>query len=146
MNEFHLSYMRKILGAIAIAAIGLVGLSGVASGEELKVTLTGDSEVPPVKTTATGTGTISVAPDMTVTGKITTTGLKGTMAHIHKGAMGKNGPPIIPLDKSGDNEWVVPTNSKLSDADYKAFKAGDLYVNVHSAEHKAGEIRAQLKP
>ena len=27
----------------------------------------------------------------------------------------------------------------------KAFKAGELYVNVHSADNKGGEIRAQLK-
>jgi hypothetical protein len=35
---------------------------------------------------------------------------------------------------------------KLTDAQYKAFKAGDLYVNVHSAQHQGGEIRGQLKP
>jgi hypothetical protein len=34
----------------------------------------------------------------------------------------------------------------LSDAQYKALKAGDLYVNVHSDAHKGGEIRGQLKP
>ncbi len=146
MNKLHLSYARKAIGVIAVAAIGLAGLSGAASAEEMKVTLSGDMEVPPVKTMASGTGTITVNPDMTVSGKITTSGLKGTVAHIHQGAMGKNGPPIIPLDKSGDNDWVVPKNSKLSEAEFKAFKAGDLYVNVHTAEHKSGEIRAQLKP
>ena len=31
-------------------------------------------------------------------------------------------------------------------AQMQAFKAGNLYVNVHSAEHKGGEIRAQLTP
>jgi hypothetical protein len=40
----------------------------------------------------------------------------------------------------------VPEGSKLTDEQYAAFKAGNLYVNVHSAEHKGGEIRTQLKP
>jgi hypothetical protein len=60
--------------------------------------------------------------------------------------MGKNGPVIIPLEKKSDKEFAVPAGAKLSDTQYKAFKAGDLYVNVHSDAHKGGEIRAQLKP
>ena len=36
--------------------------------------------------------------------------------------------------------------AKLTDAQYDSFKAGNLYVNVHSAANKGGEIRAQLKP
>jgi hypothetical protein len=68
------------------------------------------------------------------------------MAHIHNGAAGKIGPVIIPLTKSGADTWSVPAGAKLTDAQNAAFKAGDLYVNVHSAEHKGGEIRGQLKP
>jgi hypothetical protein len=41
---------------------------------------------------------------------------------------------------------VVPAGSKLTDAQYASFKAGNLYVNVHSPDHKGGEIRTQLKP
>jgi hypothetical protein len=29
---------------------------------------------------------------------------------------------------------------------FAAFKAGNLYINVHSPEHKPGEIRGQIKP
>jgi hypothetical protein len=28
----------------------------------------------------------------------------------------------------------------------QAFKAGNLYVNVHTAQNKGGEVRAQLQP
>jgi hypothetical protein len=65
------------------------------------------------------------------------------MGHIHEGAKGKNGPVIIKLTKDGDT-YKVPADAKLDAAQMKAYKAGDLYVNVHSAAHKSGEIRAQL--
>jgi hypothetical protein len=100
-----------------------------------------------VTTTATGTGTISIGADKSVSGTIKTTGIEGTVAHIHLGAPGKAGPPIITLAKGADgSSWSVPPGSTLTDEQYASFKAGDLYVNVHSAEHKPGEIRAQLKP
>lgn len=47
---------------------------------------------------------------------------------------------------AASDEWVVPAGSRLTDSQYESFKAGNLYVNVHSAEHKSGEIRTQLKP
>jgi hypothetical protein len=75
-----------------------------------------------------------------------TTGVDGVAAHIHVGSAGKNGPVIIPLTKTGDGVWSVPGGAKLTDAQYDSFKAGDLYVNVHSAKYKGGEIRGQLKP
>lgn len=130
--------------AAAAAAILLSGFAGVSLAEDIRISLSGDQEVPPVTTAAKGSGTITINDDMTVRGSVATTGVEGTMAHIHQGAAGKNGPPIITLTKSGDN-WMVPADAKLNDAQYKAFKAGELYVNVHSAAHKGGEIRGQLK-
>ncbi|WP_329716274.1 CHRD domain-containing protein [Ideonella sp.] len=118
--------------------------AGPAFGADLK--LSGDQEAPPVKTTATGTGTISVAADGAVTGSVTTSGVAATAAHIHQGAPGKSGPVVLPLTKSGDNGWAVPAGSKLTPEQLKAYKAGELYVNVHSAANKDGEIRAQIKP
>jgi hypothetical protein len=79
-----------------------------------------------------------------VSGSVTTTGVQGMAAHIHTGAADKNGPVIIPLTKDGDT-YKVPAGAKLTPDQMKAFKAGELYVNVHSADNKGGEIRAQLK-
>ncbi len=130
----------------ALLAVPFAGFSSVALAETVKVVLSGDLEVPPVKTTASGSGTITVNPDKTVSGTIATTGVDGTMAHIHTAPPGKAGPVIIPLEKKGAHDWAVPAGAKLSDEQYQAFKSGTLYVNVHSAAHKEGEIRGQLTP
>jgi hypothetical protein len=138
---------RCLLFAAAIGAVILVtGSLCPALAEDIQVTLSGAQEVPPVTSSGSGNGTISIHDDKTVSGNVTTAGLAGTMAHIHSGAAGKNGPVVIPLTKNGDNAWSVPPGAKLTEAQYAAFKAGDLYVNVHSAQHQGGEIRGQLKP
>ena len=71
--------------------------------------------------------------------------IKPSGVHIHEAPTGKTGEPIIPLEKTGENEWSVPSGAKLTDAQYDAAKAGGLYVNVHSNAHKGGEIRGQIK-
>jgi len=138
---------RKSILSFAAATL-MAGLlaAGATFAAEMKVKLSGDQEVPPVQTQASGNGTITVNEDMSVSGSVTTTGIKATAAHIHEAAAGKNGPVVVPLEKKSDNEFAVPAAAKLSEAQYKALKAGNLYVNVHSDAHKGGEIRAQLKP
>lgn len=128
----------------AALAAGLIAATTGALAADQK--LSGDQEVPPVATGASGTGTIAIAADGAVSGSVTTKGIEGTMAHIHTGAAGANGPVVVPLTKTADGVWSVPAGAKLTPEQLKAFQDGGLYVNVHSAEHKGGEIRAQLKP
>jgi len=125
---------------LSAAAITLLCF-GTASAADVKVKLSGAEEVPPVTTAATGTGTIKVNEDKSVTGSVKTTGIEGIAAHIHVGAAGKNGPPVITLEQKSPGVWTVPEGSKVTDEQYANFKAGELYVNVHSAGHKGGEIR-----
>jgi hypothetical protein len=141
----NLVICKTPISALVAAAALFLG-AGVASAKDVKVSLVGSEETPPVTTAATGTADIKIGKDMSVSGSIKTTGIDGTMAHIHVGAPGESGPAIVTLEKTAPGVWSVPAGSKLSDEQYASFKAGNLYVNVHSAEHKAGEIRAQLKP
>jgi hypothetical protein len=137
----HRQSIWSIVGVLALLVTGCTVTNMAA------VTLSGAEENPPVTTFATGTANISVADDKTVKGRVTTDRLAGTAAHIHVGARGTNGPVAIGLVKAAgyDNVWEVPAGAKLTDAQYEAYKAGNLYVNVHSAANKGGEIRAQLK-
>jgi hypothetical protein len=142
MNRFFITRRARMLLAAATLVIGI----GSVWAADVKVHLIGAEETPPVTTSASGNGTITIAADKSVSGTVKTMGIDGTVAHIHVGAPGVAGPPIITLTKGADGMWSVPAGSKLTDEQYASFKAGNLYVNVHSAAHAPGEIRAQLKP
>jgi hypothetical protein len=130
--------------SILALALGMVVLS--ATAQTVQISLTGAQEVPPVSTAGSGNGSITVGADQSVSGSVTTMGVEGTMAHIHLAAPGANGPVIVPMAKTADGVWSVPAGAKLTDAQFQSFKDGNLYVNVHSAANRGGEIRGQLKP
>ena len=139
--------VAKLGAARAFLAVTAAAFSiGSAHAEDVKVALSGAEETPAVETAASGEGKFTIGADKSVSGGLKTSGIAGTVAHIHLGAPGQKGPPVITLVKGADGSWTVPTDSKLTDEQYASFKAGDLYVNVHSADHKPGEIRGQLKP
>jgi hypothetical protein len=138
---------RKTFASLAagVALVTLAACSSMMGGSSDKVTLTGANEVPAVTTAATATGSIKVAADGAVSGSIVVTGMAPTMAHIHQAAAGVNGPVIVPFTQDG-NTFSAPPGAKLTETQLAAYRAGNLYVNVHSAAHPGGEIRAQLKP
>jgi hypothetical protein len=106
--------------------------------------LTGGEEVPEVNTPAYGRSTIVVAADGSVSGDVETTDIRGTMAHIHQAAAGSNGPVLVTLFKRSQTLWSVPAGTTLTAEQYQSFRAGKLYVDVHSAAHPGGQIRLQL--
>ena len=150
--KFSSMFRAAIPAVVASAALALAGCETMRSTYDSmfsgsSVTLSGAEEVPPVKTAGSGSGTITVKDDKSVSGSVTITGFTATAAHIHMGAASCVCPVIIPLTKSSDgNTFSVPAGAKLTDAQYDAYKAGNLYVNVHSAANKSGEVRGRLKP
>ncbi|MBT9519252.1 MAG: CHRD domain-containing protein [Dechloromonas sp.] len=137
-SSFSRLFSRLVPLAMLLAAANLYAESPIS------ISLSGAAEVPPVTTSATGKVNISVLPNRSVSGSIDISDMVPTMAHIHEGAVGKNGPPIVTLIKKGDKVFTVPADARLSEAQYTAYLAGNLYVNVHSEAHPNGEIRAQL--
>lgn len=133
-----------IVSRVVPIALLLLASINLHAQQPMAIMLKGAAEVPVVKTAATGTGQITVLADQTVGGSIKTTGLVSTVAHIHEGASGQSGPPIITLTRTANDSFVVPADARLTDAQYARFKAGELYVNVHSALHPNGEIRGQM--
>lgn len=146
MNDYVPRRLPQRLAAIAIASsAALMTWAPSAMAADVKVNLTGDQEVPAVKTIGVGTGFFAIANNKSITGGVNTVGIAGTAAHIHEGAPGSAGPVAIPLVKQGDS-YKIADGTKLTDAQLAAFQAGKLYVNVHTAANPNGELRGQLKP
>jgi hypothetical protein len=130
-----------------VAALFVASCAGMGGGGGTAVKLTGAEEVPPVKTDASGSGSVTVGDDRSVSGSFKLQNAAHMSAgHIHEGAAGNNGPVIVPLRKVSDTDWEVTPGAKLTDAQYDAYKAGRLYVNFHSPKNKGGEIRGQIRP
>jgi hypothetical protein len=153
--------------AFALAVAGCSTESASASKADFVARQTGGEQVPPVATAASGTASFWVNPDSTaIRYKITVTDLNNvTMAHLHLGGLGKNGPPVVwlypsappPKEINGLSNGVLSEGS-ISAADLTgpmagktiadlvaAIKANNIYVNVHSRDHPDGEIRGQLQ-
>jgi hypothetical protein len=139
--------MKSRSALVAIAVVGLfAGCASTVGTSKALVTLTGSNEVPAVVTAASGTAWFTVDRDWTINGKVMTSGIAATAAHIHDGRQGQNGPVAVPLVRTADNEWSVAPGTRLNEGQFKSYRDGSLYVNVHSVAYPGGEIRGQLTP
>lgn len=67
-----------------------------------------------------------------------------TMAHIHAGAAGKTGDPVVPLKLDRD-EYIKGCTAVAPDlAAALLAEPSNYYVNVHTTELPKGAIRGQL--
>lgn len=117
--------------------------------EVLFSTLSGDQEVPPVVTGATGIAASTVdRATGTVTLHLNATGaVDATASHIHRASSGVNGPVLIPLEQDllDVGHWSV-SGGQLDLAGLANYRAGGLYVNLHTPANPGGEIRGQILP
>jgi CHRD domain len=153
---------------LIVFILGISLLVPIASAQKTKfeATLSGKNEVPAVESSAQGRATFQLSK----TGKsllytISVTGIEDPMmAHIHMGAAGKDGPPVVPLyptkahpAKMGKVSGVLargsitaarlvgPLKGKTLADLLEQIRAGNTYVNVHSKAHPGGEIRGQVE-
>src|SRR6202142_2864244 len=137
--------LRSSLAALACAVALAFASPSMAAMMNFKAALSGKSEVPANTTAGTGEVTATYDSDSKkLTWKGTYSGLTGpaTAAHFHGPAPeGKNAGVMVPTNPNGPS---FEGSATLNDAQAKALMDGDMYVNVHTADNKGGEIRGQL--
>ena len=153
--------MKRVL-AVMVIVTGLMALPAIVlAADDFSASLTGDQEVPPPTGTqsASGSATVNIITDSEVTEinyEVTYSGLSGPLlaAHIHCGPPGVAAGIMLP--------FVIgpsPFSGTLKETDFMAcgsvttfagaidaIRAGNAYVNLHTALNPPGEIRGQLKP
>jgi len=106
-------------------------------------TLKGSDEVPANPSTATGSTTLTYnGATKTFTAVTTYSGITPTMGHIHKGAVGQNGPVVFPFTELASP--ITLTSGTLTDDQVNALFKDSMYVNLHTKKYPGGEIRGQL--
>jgi CHRD domain len=120
-----------------------------AGGRPLSATLTGAAEIPgPGDANGTGTATIRLNPGQGKVCFVLTAAnitLPATLAHIHVGAAGSAGDPVVtlvPPDVTGVSGGCVSGSAATIKAILKT--PSGYYVNIHTSDFGAGAIRGQL--
>ena len=105
--------------------------------------ISGANEVAPVNSDATGTfyGVYDMSTKM-LSYMINYEGITPTAMHLHKAAAGENGGVVAAIE-GPYSSGMMGTLTLTAEQEADLLK-GMLYLNVHTAAHPGGEIRAQL--
>jgi hypothetical protein len=153
------SSILLILATLAIATISTSFTNSFAQEQRAIANLSGQEEVPPVQTQATGIAEFTLMGMESVNYTVNASNIQGvTAGHIHLGKPGENGPVVITLFKYDTPMDQVSETGSFTAADQEGPMAGqpfqelgtaalngDLYVNIHTEQNPNGEIRGQIQ-
>jgi hypothetical protein len=167
VDSLHLISQEPEIAAMSFSGNPSETVGAKSMVSTLTAHLTGAEEVPPVVTSATGQASFRLSRDgQSLTYRLIVANIENvSMAHIHLAPAGQNGPVVLWLYPSGPPPQLIPgmTNGVLSTgvvtsanlvgqlagatlADLvEHIVAGNAYVNVHTSQFPAGEIRGQIK-
>jgi len=140
---------RPVAMAVAAGA-ALVLAGGVAPAAQaapttLTATLTGANETAGGLAGASGGFKVTVDPETNdfCYSLWADKGVTATMAHVHSGEAGKDGPPVVTLMMTGQNEDECAAIDKDKLEPIVANPSA-YYVNIHTAAFPKGALRGQL--
>ncbi|MBM3595985.1 MAG: CHRD domain-containing protein [Alphaproteobacteria bacterium] len=135
----------NVLGILTVASLALMPATAMAASVKLVATLDGASETSGGDLDGTGRFSAEVDAEtgdvcyVLVANKIS----KPVAAHIHAGAAGTDGAPVLTLEVTGpDGDLCMAAEPDV----LKPIVAGPegYYVNVHTADVPKGAVRGQL--
>jgi len=160
---------RLLLTTILVLAVSLSALLTLPTVNQIYAVkriydapLSGENEVPPVQSSATGLAEFTPPVNDSIKYRINITGISGaTGAHIYSGQTGENGEVVADLmtdtTKNKDTSYGMTIRGNLSDSSLKgpmqgktladlvaAMDSGQTYVNIHTTQNPDGEIRGQI--
>ncbi|HTW24266.1 MAG TPA: CHRD domain-containing protein [Candidatus Baltobacteraceae bacterium] len=158
------------IGQRVVTAVGCIlffTLIASAQGTKFEAKLSGKNQNPAIETPAHGTATFELSADgKSLSYKLDVVDIDNvSMAHIHMGPAGEEGPVVAWLYPSKPPAVVkkgkftgVLARGTLTEASLAGplkgktmadlvdqIKAGKAYVNVHTEKYPAGEIRGQIE-
>ena len=164
--------LTTIMGALGLAMVSTACLSSnnltailpaFAQQQKFTASMTGSEEVPPKNTQATGTAEFNLSVDgKNLSYEVSAMNLNhATMAHIHSGKVGVNGPVVLVIydsnTRSGPMGPGILSQGNATSANLEGplagkqmsdlvnlIKSGEAYVNVHTVQNSKGEIRGQI--
>ena len=167
-HQRHEMNSRLLLPTILVLAVSLSASLTLPTVDQIYAVkriydahLSGENEVPPVQSSATGLAEFTPPVNDSIKYRINITGISGaTGAHIHSGQAGENGEVVADLltsMKVNDVSYGMTIRGNLSDSSLKgpmegktledlvaAMDSGQTYVNIHTTQHPDGEIRGQV--
>ncbi len=150
-KNLQTTFIFVIISVISFGVmIGPISMAAAAHQQTFQAKISGNNEVPPVTTSATGLAQFQLSSDgKTLSYTLTTHNIKTvTAAHIHQGKVGENGQPVSPLlvgkGTITSSDLKGPLAGKQISDLVNIIKSGQAYVNVHTEQNKNGEIRGQI--
>ncbi|MCW3091987.1 MAG: hypothetical protein JWP81_3056 [Ferruginibacter sp.] len=123
--------------------------TAMGASQYLSANLQASQSVAAVPVVSGGTGSAKVLLDM-ITNKVFVTGSFSGLTsninntHIHGGAAGTNGGVVVPLQFGGTTSGTVTGTGTVRASFADSMVKGWSYLNIHTVNFGAGEIRGQL--
>lgn len=120
-----------------------------------EINLSGDQEVPPNNSTATGDATITLQDgELIISGSFSGLSsalheVSGSSVHLHEQVEGQNGPIVFSLDvnvgSDGRSGFFTLPPTELREGQINDLLTGQYYLNIHTENYTGGEIRGQIE-